>query len=622
MKSEKFNEFVEITRNFKNFNKPYTSGGPIVLNYRGKNYYDDSEGHIEVDGRTGTGKTTCVSTPFAITCLKSGESLIAIDPKGDLYKNTAYLAENTHNIKVFNFRNPSHSPDKWNPLYSPLSYYKSGDPELVDIAYEMITAMSADNIYPVKESVDPFWPQSAAEFFTGIVLSLFDIASNEEINIDSVANIMIQAETKIGPTTLIKEYAESFPDNSMVKRYLNTYISAPNETRGSIHSFASNGLSTFARSRGLMQMLSQDTVDINNLDIDKKPLAIYIILPENSVYSPLAALLFSQLTKHFMRLAHKKYNGKLPSRINLILEELSSVGSALPNLDELMVSARSRNIRLMLILQNGHSQLTDLYGSSKAATINSCVGVTYAFSTNNWDTLKELSERCGNKSIEINGHIEKEPLITPTQLAAMETRQCLVMIDNGRYKYITKFPFYFEMFDMGDWHTPISISHAETTSVGKVFEFKKYVENLREKKINAMLNRPSPNPFNTPSPMPPSDINVDELVKRIDEKIAELEAEEDEENKANISNENDSSEEILDDEFITGPSITILKFPKSAFNEVLNIYATLNKLSLQEARTKIQNTKEPIVLKFDSFFEMLEMHEKLSSYGVRCIIDD
>lgn len=75
-----------------------------------------------------------------------------------------------------------------------------------------------------------------------------------------------------------------------------------------------------------------------------------------------------------------------------------------------MVAGRSRNMRLMLILQS-YEQLVDVYGKSKAKTICSSIGITIGFSTNCWETLVEWSQRCGKKQVENNGRTTNESLI-------------------------------------------------------------------------------------------------------------------------------------------------------------------------------------------------------------------
>ena len=526
----------EVKRNFPILDDNNKVAGPIILKENGKCYVDDGESHIEVDGNTGMGKSSCVSITHTINCIYAGENFCTIDPKKEIYEKTAYLAkEQGYRVILLDFSNPRRSTDKWNILYGPYKDYKSGDPDLMDSACREVLDIS-EGIYPVVPSEDPFWPNSASDYFAGLVFGLFETGKKEEININSIFAMMNASEARCGGSTLIKEYVSLFPSTSIVNEKLASYISAPNETRGSIHSVAARGLSKFCCSKGLMHMLCEDTIDINNLDVDGQRLAIYCVIPDyTDVYDDLAALFVSQLTQHFIQLAHKKYSGRLPVRLNVILEELASVGKSM-NLTNLVSASRSRNIRLMLILQNGKSQLEDLYGKSKAATINACIGTTFAFSTNCFDTLNDWSLRCGEKQVERNGTLYKESLITPSQLAAMPVGKALVLVKN-QYKFITQLPFYTEVFDLPKDKIPQEPIREGATAT-EVFDLQKFVEKERQHRIDSMLNGNAMlshsdvefphNPF-IDSDRKRGKFDIDSLVSRIDAKIAELEKEEEEE---------------------------------------------------------------------------------------------
>lgn len=536
-RSEAWNK-EDVKRNFPVLDVKNKVAGPIILKENGKCYVDDGESHIEVDGNTGMGKSSCVSITHTINCIYAGENFCTIDPKKEIYEKTAYLAkEQGYRVILLDFSNPRQSTDKWNILYGPYKDYKSGNPDLIDSACREVLDIS-EGIFPVVPNEDPFWPNAASDYFAGLVFGLFEKGKEEEININSISAMMDASEIKCAGSTLIKEYASLFPSNSIVSKKLATYVTAPNDTRGSIHSVAARGLSKFSCSQGLMELLSQDTIDINNLDVDKQPLAIYCVIPDyTDVYDDLAALFVSQLTQHFIQLAHKKYSGRLPVRLNVILEELASVGKSM-NLTNLVSASRSRNIRLMLILQNGKSQLEDLYGKSKAATINACIGTTFAFSTNCFDTLNDWSRRCGEKQVERNGTLYKDPLITPSQLAAMPVGTALVLVKN-QYKFITQLPFYTEVFNLPKGKT-LQEPIREGVTATEVFNLQKFVEKERQNKIDSMLNGNTilthsdvefpHNPF-IDSDTKRGKFDVDSLVSRIDAKIAELEKEEEEERK-------------------------------------------------------------------------------------------
>lgn len=529
-RSERWNTVNEIKRRFHETTDPVNGAGPVVYVENGRKYSDDSESHIAVIGRTGRGKTQCCVLPQARNIADKNESMIVSDPKGQIYKMIRCFLGSHYQVFCLDFRNPRKSPTKWNPLSTPYRLFRSKDPDDNDIASSMLSELW-NGVYPYDGHSDKFWTDSSVNYAKGLTYGLFETASVDQINLDSVAVMMEQSEIRMGPGNLLKTFYEDLPHDSLAKRNLATYVTAPNETRASIHSVAASGLEVFSRSKGLMEMLSDDTLNIMDIDVDR-PFACFIITPdETDVYDSLSGLLISQLTQHLIRVAQEK-GGRLPIRVNIILEELGSVGKSIPTLPNLMVASRSRNIRLMLVLQS-IAQLVDVYGKSKAETINSCIGITIGFSTNSWETLTEWAQRCGEKQIENSGHIIKEQLITASQLAAMPTGTALVMVDS-QYKFIAHLPFYDEMYDNSKWKAP----QYRPATCGKQFkslDFEGMVKGIKKKQMESTLSGlsserkapaiPSGFPFlddaHTGGPM-----DIDSLVSRIDAKIAELEAKE------------------------------------------------------------------------------------------------
>lgn len=529
-RSERWNTINEIKRRFCKTTDTVNGAGPIVYVENGRKYSDDSESHIAVIGRTGTGKSQCCSLPYMREILKKGESLIMLDPKGESYKKNACYIPLNYQIFCVDFRNPRKSPTRWNPLSTPYRLFCSQDPDDNDIASSMLSELW-NGVYPYDGHSDKFWTDSSVNYAKGLTYGLFETAPKEQINLDSVAVMMEQSEIRIGPNNLLKTFYEDLPHDSLAKRNLATYVTAPNETRGSIHSVASSGLEVFSRSKGLMEMLSEDTLNIMDIDVERPFILIIITPDETDVYDTLSGLLVSQMSQNLIRIAQDK-GGRLPIRVNIILEELGSVGKSIPTLPNLMVASRSRNIRLMLVLQS-YAQLIDVYGKSKAETINSCIGITIGFSTNSWETLTEWAQRCGEKQIEINGHIVKEQLITATQLAAMPIGTALIMVDN-QYKFIAHLPLYDEMYDNSAWKAPKSDFEINKRGF-KSFDFVALVKTIRKKKLESVLADMDSErkPLETSSResffnviQNENSIDIDKLVSKIDAKIAELEKEE------------------------------------------------------------------------------------------------
>lgn len=536
-RSERWNTVNEIKRRFHETTDLVSGAGPVVYVENGRKYSDDSESHIAVIGRTGKGKSQCCSLPYMREILKKGESLIMLDPKGEGYKKNACYIPEHYQVFCVDFRTPRKSPTKWNPLSTPYRLFCSKDPDDNDIASSMLSELWK-GVYPHDGHSDKFWTDSSVNYAKGLTYGLFETAEEECINLNSIAVMMEQSEIRLGgfSNNVLKEFYEQLPLDSLSKRNLAAYVTAPNDTRASIHSVAASGLEVFSRSKGLMEMLSDDTLNIMDIDVSR-PFILTVITPdETDVYDALSGLLVSQVSQHLIRVAQKK-GGQLPIRVNIILEELGSIGKSIPSLPNLMVASRSRNIRLMLVLQS-NAQLIDVYGKSKAETINSCVGITIGFSTNSWETLNEWAQRCGEKQIESSSHIIKEPLVTASQLAAMPTGTALLMIDS-QYKFIAHLPFYDEMYDNSNWKPP-QYKNKEKVIKFKAFDFEALVKKGKRKQIesaisNTPVNRKVPEKPVICSPFEASlsddSIDIESLVARIDAEIAELEAQEEAERK-------------------------------------------------------------------------------------------
>ena len=330
----------------------------------------------------------------------------------------------------------------------------------------------------------------------GLVRTLLECCDDKaQINMASVCKMLYDFRKQISGRTYAEELVRQLPEDSLAKKYLLGYANGATQTSRCIFQVCSTSLSIFNQSQGLMNMICHDDLDIYNLDLNNKPLAIYIILPdETNAYDSLAAVLISQLTTHFITLAQTKYKGKLPSRLNVILEEIGSLGGALTNLSNLLTAGRSRNIRLMILLQST-SQLEDVYGKSKADTINSCIGITIGFSTNSWSTLKEWENRLGTRSVEqLNGTFAFEPVISAPQLAAMPRFTALILI-GAKYKYITSFSPYDEMYDNSEWKPPAKREIEDGRENIERFSLVDYIKHIKERERKKLFG--NHNPFET-----------------------------------------------------------------------------------------------------------------------------
>lgn len=512
------------------------SAGP-VLYCEGKTYYThDGEGHQIYLGDSGTGKTRRGIISLILANVKHRESMVIADPKGEIYTNTIGYVPDDYDVYKFDFRRLYQSDNItcWNPLAAPYELWKSGTAENVFRAEQMVDDL-AHAMYPVAPNTDPFWMTEARNVFEGAVFALFSYARPEEVNLSSVYYLIAKGEDRFGGSTFLKEFVKMEENNENVAMQLHGYVTTANDTRGGIRSSFLNRLSMATKSESVRKFLSNDDIHINELQGDK-PVIIYVILPdETPIYEDLAGVLISQLMNHYIYIAENKWGGKLPIRMNFCLDELGNIGKAIGNLDHMLSAGRSRNIRVALVLQS-ISQLDSIYGKSKATTIRDNASVKILFRVSHWETLSEFSKLCGERETLFDGKVKQEPLIMPSQLAAMEVGQALVMI-SGRTKFITWLPDYTEIFGCQKIERTRKLMHgASHNGSTQVFDIQSYVKNQKKQKLEEMMSRSSERipdkilfPFLHDGDEKSSgerEFNIDDLIKEIDAKIAELEEEE------------------------------------------------------------------------------------------------
>lgn len=192
---------------------------------------------------------------------------------------------------------------------------------------------------------------------------------------------------------------------------------------------------------------------------------------------------------------------------------------------KLMVTSRSRNLRMTLCLQSD-DQLVDLYGKPKAETIKSCVGVTVAFATNNWNTLEEWSKRCGEREVIRDSHIRSEALITPSQIAAMGVGKALIFVGN-KLKFVSQLPFYDDVYELSDWTQPKKCEPRQFEPI-PTFDMRAYVHNEQKAKMKRPSEKNAPEKQDRISPfiMPGERVlDPDAVLARLDSKIEQMKAE-------------------------------------------------------------------------------------------------
>ena len=343
----------EITLNADTYEH---AGIPIILK-EDKAWVDDGENHSLIIGASGSGKTATVLDPLVKILGKAGESMIVTDPKGEIYEHNAnLLREKGYNVIIVNFRDPEHG-SAWNPLTLPYRYWKQGKE---DKAMELLEDLATNILVDSTNNNDPFWQKTAADYFTGLALGLFeDAKSEDEINLNSINAMSTFGEERCGASKYDKEYFKLKGELSSAYISAAATITAPADTKGGITSTFRQKVRIFSSRQKLAEMLSYTDFDVTK--IGKEKTAVFLkIHDEKTTYHALATIFVKQVYECLIDEAQKEQNLKLKIRTNFILDEFANM-PALKDVESMITASRSRNMRFNFGIQN-FSQLNKVYG--------------------------------------------------------------------------------------------------------------------------------------------------------------------------------------------------------------------------------------------------------------------
>lgn len=535
------------------------AGIPLIIK-KDEVWVDNGEYHSLVIGATGSGKTQTVIFPTVEVLAKKKESMIITDPKGEIYEKTSnMLREKGYEVLVLNFRDPQNG-SAWNPLSLPYRMYKSGNQ---DKAIELLDDLASNILYEEKSgNADPFWEKTSADYFAGLALGMFEDTTEDKVNINSISLMTTVGEEKFGGSTYIKEYFNLKDPSSAAYTNASGTIMAPSETKGSIISVFKQKIKLFASRENLSEMLSHSDIDLES--IGEKPTALFIVIQdEKKTYHPLVTILLKQCYETLIATA-QKHGGKLPVRTNFLLDEFANM-PPLKDITTMITAARSRQIRFTMIIQN-FAQLDQVYGKENAETIKgNCGNIIYLITTE-LKALEEISKMCGEVKSKKDDKTASTPLVTISDLQRMKQFE-VIILRMRKNPFKTKFVPYYQM-EFGKKYASAEYPEREKEEV-HTFDLREFVKEKKKEKLMQMMNDPTANPsggmpmgmpvaggmpggmngFQQPNNMFGSranpmmgnmpnnhnmpnntstgaGLNVDDIIKKIDAKIAEIEQEE------------------------------------------------------------------------------------------------
>lgn len=225
-----------------------------------------------INGDMSTGKTTNIGFSIVEKLIKQNENMVILDSREE-YLNKYYkeLKEKDYNIIIINLKD-SLKGEGWNPFTYSYNLYKKG---LKDKSVEYLENIAKELFCEIDSNADPFWMNSACDYFIGITIALFEDAKEEEINLKSISSIIDDSELDIN---YVGEYFRTKDKNDMSYICASGTAFAPIDTRNGIIATAKQKLRPIVCRENLNELLNKTT--FNYEDILNKKTAVFFINSE------------------------------------------------------------------------------------------------------------------------------------------------------------------------------------------------------------------------------------------------------------------------------------------------------------------------------------------------------
>lgn len=435
-----------------------TAGGMTAL-------VDDSDIHTLMIGASGVGKTANFLYPNIEYCCAAGMSFVTTDSKGDLYRNTATIAEKYYGYKisVIDLRNPTHSSG-YNMLYLVNKYmdmykfegkleYKAKSEKFAKITAK--TIISADgNVSSMGQNA--YFYEAAEGLLTSVILLVAEFCPPEKRHIISVFKLIqdLLAPSEVKGVSRFKLLMDKLPSEHKARWFSGAALNSSEQAMASVMTTAMSRLNAFLDTE-LEQILCFDTsIDVEDFCNHKS--AIYLVLPEeDNTKHFLVSLILQQLYREMLTVADEK-GGQLDKRVMIYADEIGT----LPKIEglEMMFSAsRSRKISIVAIIQS-LAQFEKTYGKEGAEIIvDNCQCTLFGSFAPNSKTAEVMSKNLGSQTV-LSGSISKtagrdgsnrtlqmieRPLMTVDELKSMPKGHFVVM-KTGCYPMKTRLKLFFK----------------------------------------------------------------------------------------------------------------------------------------------------------------------------------
>ena len=394
--------------------------------------------NVLVIGGSGAGKSRSYAIPNALNC---GECSMAVcDPKSEILRKTgATLKANGFEVRVFDLLNPDASY-----CYNPLAYVRD-DKDVLRLIETLIQSTTP----PGAQTSDPFWTKSETALLQALVLYLMHEAPKEEQNFAMVMEMLEAAEVREedeeyeSPLDILFARLEMRNPESIAVRQYRIFKMGAGKTLKSILISVGVRLSAF----NLPQIARLTYTDELRLEeMGEKKVALFCCIPDSDKsLNYLVGMIFGQLIQTLYFVADRKYKGRLPVPVHLLIDEAPNIALPTDNFLPWLSTMRSRNIFCSYIAQN-MAQIKALFKEQWESLVGLCDQFLY-LGGNEKETHKYVSELMGRETLDtntygrsrgrsgsfsVNDQQTGRELLTPDEVRLLDNRKAILFVRGER----------------------------------------------------------------------------------------------------------------------------------------------------------------------------------------------
>ena len=394
--------------------------------------------NVLVIGGSGAGKSRSYAIPNALNC--GNCSMVICDPKSEILRKTGgALKANGYEVRVFDLLSPDTSF-----CYNPLAYVRD-DKDVLRLIETLIQSTTP----PGAQSSDPFWTKSETALLQALVLYLMHEAPREEQNFAMVMEMLAAAEVREedeeyeSPLDILFARLEMRnPESIAVKQY-HVFKMGAGKTLKSILISVGVRLSAF----NLPQIARLTyTDDLHLEEMGGRKVALFCCIPDSDKsLNYLVGMIYGQLIQTLYYVADRKYKGRLPVPVHLLIDEAPNIALPTDNFLPWLSTMRSRNIFCSYIAQN-MTQLKALFKEQWESLVGLCDEFLY-LGGNEKETHKYVSELMGKETLDtntygrsrgrsgsfsVNDQQTGRELLTPDEVRMLDNRKAILFVRGER----------------------------------------------------------------------------------------------------------------------------------------------------------------------------------------------